>query len=62
MPKEIKRFDSQVYVTAPVLPPVDEFILELKDIWESGWLTNSGQKSELLEDSLSEYLRAPNLS
>ena len=38
-----KKRDNQIYVTMPTVPPLEEFIKSLEDIWESRWLTNIGK-------------------
>lgn len=48
--------DKKIYVTRPSLPPLEEFIPYLEDIWESKWLTNDGQFHKKFEQDLSEYL------
>lgn len=45
-----------VYVTSPALPPFDEFITEIRSIWDSGILTNQGPKYRALEYQLRSYL------
>lgn len=45
-----------IYVTQPYLPPLDEFIPYLQDIWDSRILTNAGPFHEKLEKALCEYL------
>lgn len=47
---------KQIYVTAPSLPPLEEFIPYLESIWESKWLTNNGQFHQQFEQALTEYL------
>lgn len=47
---------SPIYVTRPVLPPLEEFVESLKDIWESKWLTNMGKYHQEFEQALGEYL------
>lgn len=44
------------------MPPYEEYIQEIKDIWESHWLTNMGPKHNLLESKLKEYLSVENIS
>src|SRR4051812_43470988 len=51
-----------IYVTQPDLPPLDEFITYLKEIWESKWLTNNGKFHEQLEKELCEYLGVKHIS
>lgn len=45
-----------VYVTQPLLPPLEEFIPYLQKIWDSKWLTNNGQFHQQFEQALCEYL------
>lgn len=45
-----------VHVTQPFLPPLDEFVPYLEQIWQSRVLTNSGAMHRQLEQSLAEYL------
>lgn len=48
--------DKITTVTSPLLPPLDEFISYLKDIWKSKWITNNGHYHQELEKALAEYL------
>nr|WP_238942620.1 DegT/DnrJ/EryC1/StrS family aminotransferase [Planococcus beigongshangi] len=41
------------------MPPLDEYIEEIRDLWDSRWLTNSGVKHNGLADALSRYLNVP---
>lgn len=50
------RADKPIYVTQPFLPPLDEFIPYLEEIWESKWLTNAGPFHQKFEKKLCEYL------
>lgn len=45
-----------VFVTKPALPPLDEFIPYLEQIWDSKVLTNSGPFHKHLEQQLCHYL------
>lgn len=45
-----------LYVTRPLLPPLEEFIPYLEEIWRSGILTNAGPMHAQLERALSEHL------
>jgi dTDP-4-amino-4,6-dideoxygalactose transaminase len=60
--KEPRPFEQPVYVTRPMLPPLDEYLADLQEIWKSGWLTNNGVKHRQLEAELSALLGAPHLS
>ena len=48
--------DTIITVTQPCLPPLDEFIPYLKQIWENKWLTNNGPLHQQLEQELADYL------
>lgn len=46
----------KINVTKSSMPSFEEYCQEIKDIWESHWLTNMGPKHNSLEQQLSEYL------
>lgn len=45
-----------ITVTSPLIPPLEEYIPYLEDIWKRKWLTNNGHYHQELEEKLSEYL------
>lgn len=47
---------KKIYVTRPSLPPLEEFLNYLEDIWETKWLTNNGKYHREFEEKLAEYL------
>jgi dTDP-4-amino-4,6-dideoxygalactose transaminase len=51
-----------IYVTRPLLPPLEEFIPYLEKIWESKWLANGGPFHQELESTLAEYLGVEHLA
>lgn len=53
---------STIYVTRPVLPPLEEFIPYLQQIWDNRILTNNGPFHKQLEQALCEYLRVDHLA
>lgn len=53
---------SQITVTSPLLPPLEEFTSYLQQIWASKWITNNGQFHQQLEQALAEYLGVEYLS
>ena len=57
-----KMKDKQITVTSPLLPPLEEFIPYLEEIWESKWITNNGQMHQQLERALADYLGVEYLS
>lgn len=54
--------DSSIQVTRSSMPTLDEYIEEIKDLWESKWLTNQGVKHNQLEIELANYLDTPNVA
>ncbi len=56
------NYNSQITVTSPLLPPLEEFIPYLQRIWDSKWITNNGSFHQLLEKELANYLGVEYLS
>lgn len=56
MPKKV------TYVTQPFLPPLDEFIPYLEQIWNNKILTNGGPFHQQLESELCNYLGVDHIS
>lgn len=52
---------NNILVTRSSMPPMDEYIDEIRELWESHWLTNMGVKHRQLQDKLKEYLDVPNI-
>lgn len=48
--------DKKIFVTRSSLPPLEEYTEEIRDIWDSHWLTNMGEKHVKLQQSLQKYL------
>ncbi|MPM59504.1 dTDP-4-amino-4,6-dideoxy-D-glucose transaminase [bioreactor metagenome] len=51
-----------IQVTRSSMPTFEEYTEEIKELWESHWLTNMGTKHKQLEKNLSEYLDNPNIT
>jgi len=51
-----------IYVTKPNLPPLEEYLPYLEEIWKSHLLTNSGPFHQRLEAELASYLGVSNLA
>lgn len=47
---------NNIYVTSPLLPPLEEFIPYLQTIWQNRVLTNGGDFHRQLEEALANYL------
>jgi len=54
--------NKPIYVTQPYLPPLEEFIPYLEEIWENKWLTNNGPFHQQLEKELCSYLGVDHLA
>ena len=35
---------KRILVTQSSMPPIEEYIEEIKELWDSRWLTNMGKK------------------
>ncbi len=53
--------NKKILVTQSSMPTLEEYVEEIKDLWETKWLTNYGNKQELLREKLCEYLKCPNI-
>lgn len=51
-----------IQVTRSSLPDFEDYVEEIKDLWDSRWLTNMGKKHRKLEINLGEYLKVPYVS
>ncbi|MDL2337012.1 MAG: DegT/DnrJ/EryC1/StrS family aminotransferase [Pseudomonadota bacterium] len=54
--------DKPIYVTQPFLPPLEDFIPYLREIWDAKVLTNGGPFHQRLEAALVEHLGIQHLS
>lgn len=54
--------ESQITVTSPLMPSLEEFNIYLQDIWQRKWITNNGCYHDQLEKALAEYLKVPYIS
>lgn len=52
---------KDIFVTRASMPSYEEFIEEIKPIWETAWMTNMGEFHEKLMEQLKEYLKAEKL-
>jgi dTDP-4-amino-4,6-dideoxygalactose transaminase len=52
---------DNIFVTSPLLPPLEEFIPYLEQIWQNKYLTNGGEFHQQLEKELAEYLGVEHL-
>ncbi len=52
---------DKILVTRSSMPPIDEFIDEIKELWDSHWLTNMGVKHKQFQSELRSYLGVKNI-
>lgn len=48
--------DNKISVTRSSMPSLDEYVEEIRTLWDSHWLTNMGTKHKQLQTELEEYL------
>lgn len=51
-----------IQVTRSSMPDFQEYVEEIRELWESHWLTNMGKKHKELEVLLKQYLNCTNIS
>ena len=51
-----------INVTRSSLPPFEEYCDEIRELWDSRWLTNMGSKHQALEQALRDYLGCEHLA
>ena len=54
--------DKKIFVTSPLLPDIEDVYSEIREIFDSKWLTNMGEKHKNLELALKNELKVKNLS
>lgn len=47
---------NNILVTRSSMPSLEEYVNEIKDIWQSHWLTNMGVKHQQLQKNLIDYM------
>lgn len=52
---------GKILVTRSSMPDFDEYIEEIRELWDTHWLTNMGVKHVEFQKKLSEYLDVPNI-
>ena len=53
---------KQIQVTRSSMPEFEEYIEEIRELWDTHWLTNMGTKHKNLEFQLLDYLNVPNIT
>ena len=54
--------DKRILVARSSMPSIEEYIDEIRSIWDSHWMTNMGVKHNELEVKLKEYLEIDEIS
>lgn len=57
----MKKLEKKILVTQATMPPMEEYVNEIQSIWESHWMTNMGEKHQILQKELKKYLDVPNI-
>lgn len=52
---------NDILVTRSSMPSMEEYIEEIRSIWDSHWLTNMGEKHKALQAELQKYMGVPNV-
>lgn len=50
---------NEIRMSFPSLPPLEEFVDEIRDLWKTGQITNIGEKVHSLENEVAKYLDVP---
>lgn len=53
--------NNKIQVMKSSMPDMNEYFEEIKDIWDSRWLTNMGPKYKKLQEELINYLKVDNI-
>lgn len=54
--------NDNIQVTQSSMPKLEEYVEEIKSIFETKWLTNMGEKHEKLQAKLEEYLKVKHIT
>jgi dTDP-4-amino-4,6-dideoxygalactose transaminase len=55
-------FETPVFVTRPIMPPLEDYQSLLAGVWQRQWLSNNGEMLLALQGKLEAELRCPELS
>lgn len=53
---------SNILVTRSSMPSYEEYCEEIKELWDTHWLTNMGSKHKQMQKELEEYLNIPHVT
>ena len=52
---------ESIQVTCSSMPPLEEYVEEIKTLWDTHWLTNMGEKHNVFAENLRKYLEVDDL-
>ena len=52
---------KEIFVTRSSMPDLDEYMDEIREMWDSHWLTNMGPKHEQFQAELCQYMGVDNI-
>ena len=55
------KFKDPIFVTRPLIPPIEEYEKKLKEIWANKWLTNYGPLEQEFQRKLKEKFQSKNV-
>ena len=53
--------DEKIQVTRSSMPPLEEYVDEIRELWDTHWLTNMGVKHKQLQKELLNYLHTDHI-
>ena len=53
--------EEQILVTRSSMPELDEYVNEIRGLWDTHWLTNMGVKHQKFQKELEEYLQVEHI-
>lgn len=59
---DTERGEEDVFVTRPLLPPLEDLLPYLEEAWRRGIVSNRGPLARRFEEALCAYLRGPKVS
>ena len=54
--------NNKILVTRSSMPDYEEYCEEIKELWDSHWLTNMGKKHKELQEKLEKMLDVPHVT
>ena len=54
--------NKPIQVTRSSMPDLEEYMEEIRGLWDTHWLTNMGAKHKILESQLLDYLKVNNIT